>query len=141
MRILDGRNKLYQWDKDIRISGEFTIGEEIHFSTRATVRALVVKAYEFNGEVVADVPNILLTQPYNITAYRYVEDENGSYTKDEQLFEVEGRAKPDDYVYTQTEVFSFNDLKKEIEDIMGDVSSSLDRIIEIQNSLIGGDVE
>lgn len=139
MKILDGRKAFVQWDVNIKVTDEdFNVGDEIHFDNGALSSALVVKAYQLGDKVVADVPNILLTMAYRIKAYRYIKTEEGTYTTDKHIFPVKQRPKPDDYVYTQTEVFNFFDLKKEIEDIMGDVSSALDELHDYAQSLVSG---
>ena len=115
MQIYNGRESFYQWDIDQKItSTDFAVGDEIHFHNLKQSTALVVRAYELNGKVVADVPNILLQSSHSLTAYRYFTDKNGQYTIDEQIFSVRQRAKPDDYVYTETEVLNYNTLDKRI---------------------------
>lgn len=137
MKILDGRTAFCQWDKDVKITADhLKDGDEIHFDNGATKTALVLKAYQIGEKVVVDVPNILLKKPFPITAYRYIESDDGSYTKETRTFTVKRRPKPDDYVYTQTEVFSFYDLKREIEDIMGDVSAALDELHSYAQSIL-----
>lgn len=142
MEILDGRTAFVQWDKDVKLTAtDLKVGEEIHFDNGSTQNALIVIAKEYEDKVVVDVPNIFLTNPFQIKVYRYVETNDGSYTKKTILFDVKPRKKPDDYVYTQTEVFNFYDLKKEIEDIMGNVSAALDELHDYAQNLISGGVE
>lgn len=139
MKILDGRTAFAQWDKDVKITADnLKVGDEIHFDNGTAKTALVLKAYQDGERVVVDVPNIFLKKPFPITAYRYVEGADGSYTKETRTFNIKRRPKPEDYVYTQTEVFNFYDLKKEIEDIMGDVSSALDELHDYAQSLVSG---
>ena len=109
MRILDGRDSFYQWDLNVKITGDFKVGDEIHFGNRANVKALPVLAYNHDGIVVADVPNILLTRPIAISAYRYVIDD-GKYTKEEQCFDVIARPKPEDYIYEDTDIFELQEI-------------------------------
>lgn len=110
MQILDGRKHFVQWDKDLKlISEDLSVGDQVHFDNGTTPNALIVIAKEYEGKVAVDVPNILLTNPFQIKVYRYVETEEGSYTKKTTLFDVESRKKPDDYVYTQTEVITIED--------------------------------
>lgn len=107
LKIYDGRERFYQWDIDQKItSNTFKVGDEIHFYNRKLSTTPVVIAYELGGKVVADVPNILLQSSSPITAYRYITDENGSKTIEEHTFEVTQRPKPDDYVYTETEIYT-----------------------------------
>ena len=114
MLSLEGRNYFYQWDTNQKItSGGFAVGDEIHFYNRKQSMALVTMAYEFEGKVVADVPNCLLESSYPITVYRYVYNKDSGYTLDRQNFEVQQRAKPDHYVYEETELYTFGKLLNE----------------------------
>ena len=107
MRIYDGRDSFYQWDINQKItSAAFKVGDEIHFFNMAQPTALVVVAYEHDGKVVANVPNILLQYSYPINAWHYVTDGNGAKTIREAVFGVTQRAKPGDYFYTETELYT-----------------------------------
>ena len=139
MKILNGKNAFTQWDKDVKITADdLKVGDKVHFHNGTTKEAQVLTAYSDGEKVVVEVPNDFLTKSFPIKVYRYIESVDGSYTKEKRIFEVECRPKPADYVYTQTEVFNFNDLKKEIEDIMGDVSSALDELHNYAQSLVSG---
>lgn len=122
MHIYDGRPSFYQWDIDRKITdNRLTVGEEIHFVNTRQTTALVVKAYDLDGKVVADVPNILLQDARPITAYRYIKQSDGSYTTAEYIFGVTQRPKPDDYFYTETEIFT---IQKEIESALQEAKDS-----------------
>lgn len=111
MRILDGRESFYQWDLNQKItSNKFKVGYEIQFTNGRQQKAPVVLTYELDGKVVAEVPNNLLQSAFPITAYIYVDDRTvGEYT-----FGVIQRPKPDDYVYIETEVWTYKDLDERI---------------------------
>ena len=107
MQILDGRQSFYQWDMNQKItSTKFKVGDEIHFHNIKHSEALVTVAYSLNGKVVADVPNILLMTSSPIIAYLYIVNEAVGQTIYEHTFKVEQRAKPSDYLYTETEVLT-----------------------------------
>ena len=107
MKILDGRERFYQWDLNQKItSADFKVGDEVHFFNMKQPSALTVVAYDFNGKVVADVPNILLQNALQLVVWHYVTKDNASQTTNEHRFDVEQRAKPSDYVYTETEVWT-----------------------------------
>jgi hypothetical protein len=117
LQILDGRESFYQWDINQQITGDFKAGDEIHFYNIKLPTALVVIAYESDGKVVADVPNILLQSSLPITVYRYINGSDTSFTIDEHTFTVIQRAKPDDYVYSETEVLTITTaVNKALED-------------------------
>jgi hypothetical protein len=115
MRILDGRRVFHQWDINQRITSDtFRVGDEIHFSTKTQDNAFVVLAYDHEGAVVADVPNILLQEHFSILAYRYTREGESSQTIESQAFTVERRAKPDGYLYTETEIQCYAALDERI---------------------------
>lgn len=101
-KIYDGRNKFYQWDIDRKIIVEDNTIKEVHFCNRTDECSLVVETYQENGLTVANVPNILLQNNWSINVYAF----DGTYTKFSEKFDVVSRTKPDDYVYTETEVKS-----------------------------------
>lgn len=111
MRIYDGRPSFYQWDTNQKItSDQFKVGDEIHFFNMKQPNALVVLAYELDNKIVVDVPNILLQKSYPIIAYRVYVDDDGKATIEEHQFEVNQRPKPEDYVYTETEILNYSNL-------------------------------
>lgn len=115
LKIYDGRDYFYQWDYNQKIiTSNLKVGDEIHFFDRNQTNALVVLAYEFNGVVVADVPNILLIKSSPIKAYRVVRDETCGRTIEEHTFIVKRREKPNDYVYSETEVLTYNSLERRV---------------------------
>lgn len=65
----------------------------------------------------AIIPDELLQDYHTLTAYAYVTDDAGGYTKVQQDFAVYKRPKPADYVYTPTEHASFDKLRAEIGDL------------------------
>lgn len=110
-RVLD------QWDHDQRVRLKGTsAGTEVHFSASwyGEEDAPVLKAYEDVGGVFANIPNMFLTKPGTIKVYLYIEDEKSGYTVDRREFKVKARPKPSDYVYTETEVFTWEALDKRI---------------------------
>lgn len=132
MRIYDGRTSFYQWDLDQKItSDKFAVGDEIHFSNVKQINALVVKAYELNGRIVADVPNILLQSSYPITAWRYVYDEYSAQTTMKDTFKVVQRPQPHDYIYTETELYEF---RKEVLKLCNEAVSIAKSVEERANS-------
>lgn len=118
MYILDGRESFYQWDINQKIkSNKFKVGDEVHFYNSKLTEALVVTAYELDGNVVADVPNILLQNAILFKAWVYVQNDGTAKTTYEHAFKVEQRAKPSDYVYEETEVLTITTaVNKALED-------------------------
>lgn len=115
MLIRDGRQSFYQWDLNQQItSTSLKVGDEIHFFNSKQPTALVVIAYELDGKVVADVPNILLQSSQPIAVYRYITNGETAHTVEEYRFNVIQRARPDDYIYTETEVLTYKALDERI---------------------------
>lgn len=125
MRIYDGRPAFKQWDVNMKITDDsFKVGEEVHFYNGTTKNALVLITYEYEDSVVVDVPNIFLTTHLPITVYKCFNENGCSCTTDTCKFDVEKRPKPDDYVYTETEVKNYGELEdriKELEDAIENV--------------------
>lgn len=114
LRITNGRSGFKQWDANQRLlCYGVTTGTQIHFALNSE-RALVVEAYEADGQIVADVPNILLQYAAPIRAYVYVQEDPERYTKYDVTFPVQARPKPDDYIYEETEVLSIEAAVNEV---------------------------
>ena len=104
--IYDGRSEFYQWDINRKLIVNNADIKEVHFCNKTDDCSLVCEVYEEEEKRVVNVPNILLQMDWRITAYAYV-DEFTLYSK---CFNVVKRSKPADYVYTETEVKSFEAL-------------------------------
>lgn len=102
---------LYQWDLDRQIEVTDDSVSEVHFAHPGDEDALVVKVDEADGVRVASIPNILLQGYAPIKVWLVV----GNVTVYGNKLTVTGRAKPDDYVYTETEVKRYETLEKRIE--------------------------
>lgn len=100
--ILDGREKFYQWDKDRKLIVFDETITQVHFANCLCPSARVCEVYAVDGIHLVDVPNVLLQEHMDIRVWGY----DGEMTKHEAEFEVEKRTKPDDYVYTETELWT-----------------------------------
>lgn len=116
-KIEDGREKFYQWDLNRRILVEDDSITQVHFANAATTTAYVVSVS--NG--MANVPNIILQQNFDIKVYGYDKE----FTKFEKTFEVEKRSKPQDYVYTETEILNYETLANEIKEVKENIGASI----------------
>ena len=119
-KIYDGRPVFWQWDVDRKLIIDDAVCEEVHFSNGTADRSLVCAVYELDGLRVANVPNILMQTARPISVYAYLKGEEGGYTKRAELFEVRRRPKPDDYVYTETEVKNWDALDERIKALEGE---------------------
>lgn len=109
----------WQWDSNQQLIVDDDTVFEVHFSNRSDTVALVCEIKEVDGIRVVDVPNILLQRDWYLYVYAFAQD----HTKYEKTFEVKGRDKPADYVYTETEVKSFDELEKKIDNHIADNSN------------------
>ena len=127
-KILDGRNELFQWDINRQIIVSDASIDAVHFCNRTDVSALVVEVKEKNGLRVADVPNILLQESWDINVYGYC---GGHYTKQAAKIKVNPRCKPESYVYTETEVLNYNTVMEKIDKVENNIGEAVkDYLIE-----------
>lgn len=127
-KILDGRNELFQWDINRQIIVSDASIDAVHFCNRTDVSALVVEVKEKNGLRVADVPNILLQESWDINVYGYC---GGRYTKQAAKIKVNPRCKPESYVYTETEVLNYNTVMEKIDRVENNIGEAVkDYLIE-----------
>ena len=109
--IPDKECGLTQWDlnRKVIVTG-YEGGAEVHFASPGDDHgAYVVKLVD--GQ--AEIPNILLTMAGTINVYVYPADRTVFAT----ALWVMAREKPDDYVYTETEVLSYKTLDEKIGDL------------------------
>jgi hypothetical protein len=108
-KLLNGRTSFYQWDTDQKLIIDTDIPDyQVHFQDINNDVCLIKNPYTLDNHTVVDVPNVLLQSNMPIIVWCYVLDENGYYTIKSKTFAVIYRQKPSDYVYTETEVLSFN---------------------------------
>lgn len=139
-KIEDGREHFFQWDKERKLIVNDETIKEVHFCNRTDNCSLIVETYTENGLTLADVPNVLLTTDWRINVYGY----DTNYTKHKAYFEVVGRTKPADYIYTETEVLTWEQLEKEVREgieetkaLLGDIDKALEEIIILQDEYKG----
>lgn len=97
--IADGRGALWQWDTGRRLRVGSGV-EQIHYQNKCFGRSVDV---DIGDDGTAIIPDELLQDCHTLTAYAYVIDDAGGYTKAQVDFAVHKRARPSDYVYTPTE--------------------------------------
>lgn len=112
-RIYDGREAFFQWDLDRKLIVDDDNIKEVHFCNRTAECALPVATYKEGELTVVNVPNLILQESFRINVYAY----DGEYTKHMARFEVIPRSKPDTYVYTETEIKTWDELYKLVKQI------------------------
>lgn len=101
MRLKNRKRYFTQWDKgQVLICDECPRGTQIHFSNTRSELAYVV---ETDSNLEAEVPDILLQEPYPITAWIYREENGIFYTENRREIQVIKRPRPESYVYTDEE--------------------------------------
>ena len=116
-KILNGRNRFYQWDINQKLIVEdYDPTCQIHFNSPGERCSLLVKPYTLNGKTVIDVPNKILRDSGKVLIYVYYY-ENEKYTKKNYVFDIVKRQKPADYVFTEDEVLTWEALEKRISDV------------------------
>ena len=108
-KIADGREYLYQWDLDRQVIVDDKSIVEVHFCNRTDECSLVTEVID--GK--ANIPNILLQNSFDIRVFGY----DGKATLHDKTFKVKPRTRPSEYVYTETEVRSYDELVKRIDSI------------------------
>lgn len=109
-KIYDGRDYFYQWDVDRKLIVNDAEITQVHFCNRTDECSLVCETYQENGLTLVNVPNVLLQSDWRINVYAY----NKNYTKFSKQYPVVKRSKPDNYVYTETEVLNYYSLDRRI---------------------------
>ena len=130
IKLADGRGSLYQWDTGRQVECD---AEQVHFSNHHYGTSIDVDVQ--NGK--ATIPNQLLTSATPIKAWAWVKDSSGEYTKEEQIFIVEKRNKPSDYVYTPTEIKTWQDLQNQIGDLNSLKTTHKDNLVNAINDAAG----
>ena len=130
IKLADGRGSLYQWDTGRQVECD---AEQVHFSNHHYGTSIDVDVQ--NGK--ATIPNQLLTSATPLKAWAWVKDGSGEYTKEEQIFIVEKRNKPSDYVYTPTEIKTWQDLQNQIGDLSNLTTAHKDNLVNAINDAAG----
>lgn len=121
-KIYDGRDEFYQWDLDRKLIVEDASVNQVHFCNRSSDCSLVCEVRTEDNLRVVDVPNIILQSDWKVHAYAY----DTNYTKHEKMFKINARTKPEDYVYTETEVLNYNTLLERINDINENIGQEVE---------------
>lgn len=111
---------LYQWGIGRKVGILPCGGEEVcevHFAHARDKVSIVVTPQIVNGVICAEIPNILLQSSEQILVYAVEKKDNSEKCFCNTTLFVRPRQKPDDYVYTETEVRTYAALEKRIKDL------------------------
>lgn len=107
--------ELFQWDLNKQIPCSFP---EAHFACVGSEDALIVKSNGGN----AQIPNVLLQEGKDIMVWMM---EDGAVA-DSGRIRIVTRAKPADYIYTESEVITFESLVAKVEDVIAKGNAATD---------------
>lgn len=136
--LTDGREALYQWDtgRTINVDGSCT---QLHFSNVGYGVSVDVDVDTATNT--AKIPDALLTVHGLLYVYGFIGNSGNGYTKVAQVFDVKPRPKPADYVYTEDELKTYEELEAKIQEIDGQIanlqSNFTEQITNTQNELSG----
>lgn len=121
--IADGRGALWQWDTGRRVKITDGVGvKQIHYQKRCFGHSVDV---DVGDDGTAIIPDELLQDYHTLTAYAYVTDDAGGYTKVQQDFAVYKRAKPADYVFTPVEQTTIAEIAAIAQSVRDDADAGL----------------
>ena len=113
---------------------------EVHFANKSRDYALVVQSTLSGDVVIADIPNEILREPYNIYAYVYVNVENTTGTTIVFVeIPLRKRAKPSSYEYSDNvNIVRLDDLISEVEGLMNVVGQiDIDALSNFSDTING----
>ena len=127
--IADGRGALWQWDTGRRLRVGSGV-EQIHYQNKCFGRSVDV---DVGDDGTAIIPDELLQDWHPLTAYAYVTDDAGGYTKVQVDFAVHKRARPSDYVYTPTDQMTLQTIQRQIGDLADLTTTAKDTLVAAIN--------
>lgn len=118
LKILGPRPYFWQWDSGQKLVVGNCNCDEVHFCNGTKDSALVVKIETTDdGTRTVDVPNILLQVAEPIKAYLFHRNASGNMTRTRYIFQVIERTKPEDYIYTEEEILTWQQLSDRIDEL------------------------
>lgn len=140
---MDNRTSFFQWDLNQRlVLSDVEVGTELHFCNPMSkeTECLTVFAYEDDGVVYADVPNVILQIPGSFKVYVWP-----FYTSKYRQYTVISRPKPADYIYEEVEIYTIeqvvkSSIEKELENQVGKRTENDGLIFgDFQNNIADGE--
>lgn len=124
------QEKIYQWSLDVPIYVDSA--STVQFAQVGSKETMNVEPRDCGGEYVCTFPNVLLQEARDIFIYCAGESERVS---------IIYRAKPDDYVYTETEVKDYDELASRIDELqeqLNDMDASAYELPIASSEALGG---
>ena len=128
MTLTNGRTSAYQWDYGLKAVTTEAAGTVARFANEHGSKAIPVEAVsEVIGDVlkvVYHIPDILLTTGRAIVMYHLGGDgETSVYTTSEDFLPVNEAPKPDDYIFTEEEIRTWQELDERLTEAEEDIVS------------------
>lgn len=114
--VIDGA--LYQWDTGRKIRITPRTGQSVDFVHYSN--GMVAEVSADGSGVIAPIPNILLQTAQNFTVYTVIVSADGTRTIYDCTLPIRPKQKPDGYVYTETEVMTWEYFNKRLTDLEGE---------------------
>lgn len=112
LTLNDGRSELWQWDTGRKLTVDADCSQ-VHFSNKVFGRSVDVDVVDG----VASIPDILLQTDKELMAWAFVGTAENGYTKISKVFRVNKRNKPADYVFTEPDQTTLEEILNRIEDL------------------------
>ena len=122
LRRENGLDYFFQWDYNQRLIVDNKDITEVHFCNKITDCSYVCETYTENGVLLVNVPNILLQTDWEIEAYAYV----GNCIRSNERFDIVSRAKPDNYIYEETEILNYDTLVSRMDTIEDSIPGAVE---------------
>ncbi len=106
----NGLYDFWQWDFNQQLIVNDPDCTEVHFSNGIYENSPVCEVKD--GKV--DVPNILLQEATPLEVFCFVNTGGSGYTRYAQVFLIKQRNRPDNYIYTETQVKTFETLEANV---------------------------
>ncbi len=119
---------LYQWDKnqELKVNDvDYVVAPVVHFVDYTIDKAIVVQSKLTGDTITAPIPNVLLENPYDITAYIYVYNDKVGNTVRVIKIPVIARAKPDDYVFTENvQIATLAEIEARVSNLLANLTNN-----------------
>lgn len=134
-----------QWDLNQTLYIEdhgFTTPPQFHFCNMNSEKALVVSSTFKDGVLEVVVPNMLLVEPYTITLYVYLSENDSGKTVEYMQIPVRPRPQPDSFEYEDNVVLvDVQELANEIRALNASMSSAEEERVASELNRISNETE
>ena len=132
--LADNRRYFWQWDtKQYLIANELPVGAEIHYDMPGIDIPCKTTVELVDDMYIARVPDELLQHAgsFDVWAYVMEDDISGHRTVYSRSYDVEPREKPPGYVYTESDILSYETL----DDRLSSVEEKLEKQTDIDQAV------